>query len=53
MTMHESVKKHMSIIIQKDIETMVQHIVCELIKEFEKNETEVKELIQKSDVVKS
>ncbi|ANB59588.1 hypothetical protein [Anoxybacteroides amylolyticum] len=43
----------MSMIIQKDIEIMVQHIIRELIKEFGKSETEAKELIQKSDVVRS
>jgi len=51
--MHESAKGLMSMIIQKEIEIMVQHIIRELIVEFGKCETEAKELIKKSGVVKS
>ncbi|MGJ7035434.1 hypothetical protein [Anoxybacillus eryuanensis] len=43
----------MSIIISKDIKMMVQHIIRELVEEFGKSEIEAKELIQKSDVVRS
>lgn len=53
MTIHESAKGLMSMIIQKEIEIMVQHIIRELIVEFGKCEAEAKELIQKSDVVRS
>jgi len=43
----------MSIIVSKDIKMMVQHIIRELVEEFGKSEIEAKELIQKSDVVRS
>jgi len=53
MTMHKSAKGLMSMTIPKEIEIMVQHIIRELIVEFEKCETEAKELIKKSGVVRS